>query len=85
MRLQPRSWPTSPGCPFSKASTTTAHQSPVDRFDPSRLRHLLTHTAGFGYSIWNSDLRHYERATGLPNLFTQKNEALQLPLCFDPR
>ena len=30
------------------------------------LRHLLTHTAGFGYDIWSADLARYAEITGTP-------------------
>ncbi len=32
------------------------------------LRHLLTHTAGFGYQYWNESLLRYHRATGTDSL-----------------
>ena len=51
---------------------------------PITLRHLLTHTAGFGYEMWNPELIRYVAATGLPFLMTGKLAALQLPLVFDP-
>src|ERR1700738_1764963 len=51
---------------------------------PITLRHLLTHTAGFGYEMWNPELIRYVAATGLPFLLTGKLAALQLPLVFDP-
>src|SRR5690348_9585047 len=34
------------------------------------LRHLLTHTAGFGYEIWNADLIRYVKVTGTPTFLT---------------
>jgi methyl acetate hydrolase len=51
---------------------------------PITLRHLLTHTAGFGYEMWNPELIRYVAATGMPSLMTGKLAALQLPLVFDP-
>jgi len=51
---------------------------------PITLRHLLTHTAGFGYEMWNPELIRYVAETGLPFLMTGKLAALQLPLVFDP-
>jgi CubicO group peptidase (beta-lactamase class C family) len=51
---------------------------------PITLRHLLTHTAGFGYEFWDPDLIRYVSVTGMPSLLTGQLAALQLPLVFDP-
>lgn len=51
---------------------------------PVTLRHLLTHSAGFSYEIWNPDIVRYQQATGVPSVTTCKNQALSLPLLFDP-
>jgi methyl acetate hydrolase len=51
---------------------------------PITLRHLLTHTAGFGYEIWNPQLGRYVEATGIPAFLTGKLAALRAPLVFDP-
>jgi hypothetical protein len=37
------------------------------------LRHLLTHTAGFSYEIWNPDILAYQQATGIPMITTCEN------------
>jgi methyl acetate hydrolase len=51
---------------------------------PITLRHLMTHTAGFTYDIWNPDTLHYRELKGLPDIFSCTNAALMLPLAFDP-
>src|SRR5260221_5770684 len=60
----------------------------VPRLRPARapitLRHLLTHTAGFGYEIWSPDLVRFVAATGTPPHATGKIAALRLPLAFGP-
>jgi CubicO group peptidase (beta-lactamase class C family) len=48
------------------------------------LRHLLTHTAGFSYEIWNDDIGRYQQAMGLPGIIECENESLTTPLLFDP-
>jgi len=51
---------------------------------PITLRHLLTHTSGYTYSIWSEALTRYENVTGLPDIATCKNAAFEAPLEFDP-
>jgi CubicO group peptidase (beta-lactamase class C family) len=51
---------------------------------PITLRHLLTHTAGFAYHIWNADILRYLETQGVPGIVTCQNAALNLPLVFDP-
>ena len=51
---------------------------------PIMLRHLLTHTAGFVYDIWNPDMARYMEAKGIPGIISCQNAALALPLVFDP-
>jgi methyl acetate hydrolase len=51
---------------------------------PVTLRHLLTHTSGYGYDIFNPDLARYIGVVGLPSILTRKNDALRVPLLFDP-
>jgi methyl acetate hydrolase len=51
---------------------------------PITLRHLLTHTAGFGYEIWDPNLVRYVKVSGTPSGTTGKLASLRLPLVFDP-
>jgi methyl acetate hydrolase len=51
---------------------------------PVTLRHLLTHTSGYGYDIFNADLSRYIQAAGLPSIMSCKNDALRVPLLFNP-
>ena len=48
------------------------------------LRHLLTHTAGFGYDIWSPELGKYQEVMGVPGVISCQNIALTTPLLFDP-
>jgi methyl acetate hydrolase len=48
------------------------------------LRHLLTHTAGFTYDIWNADMGRHMEAAGIPGVISCQNAALATPLVFDP-
>jgi methyl acetate hydrolase len=58
------------------------HLRPAKR--PITLRHLLTHTAGFGYEFDDPDVVRYVKATSTPSTSTGKLAALRLPLMFDP-
>lgn len=51
---------------------------------PITLRHLLTHTAGFTYTIWDANAARYAQQAGIPGIITCKNDALKMPLAFDP-
>jgi CubicO group peptidase (beta-lactamase class C family) len=51
---------------------------------PITLRHLITHTAGFGYAIYSPDLGRYIEKNGIPDIISCQNAALALPLLFDP-
>ena len=51
---------------------------------PITLRHLMTHTAGFCYNLWNGDMVQYLEKTGLPAITTCQNDALKTPLTSDP-
>jgi CubicO group peptidase (beta-lactamase class C family) len=63
-------------------------ESGAPRLRPARrpitLRHLLTHTAGFGYEFDDPDVVRYVKATNTPSTSTGKLVALRLPLAFDP-
>jgi methyl acetate hydrolase len=51
---------------------------------PVTLRHLLTHTSGYGYDLFNPDLARYIEVAKLPSIITCMNDALRVPLIFDP-
>jgi len=51
---------------------------------PVTLRHLLTHTAGFTYDIWNADMAKYMKASNIPRAGSGKKAGLDVPLSFDP-
>jgi methyl acetate hydrolase len=48
------------------------------------LRHLLTHTSGHAYDMWNADVGRFMEVTGTPGIITCRNAALMLPLMSDP-
>jgi methyl acetate hydrolase len=52
--------------------------------NPITLRHLLTHTAGFSYPMWNGDMLQYLEKTGTPSARTGLNESLRVPIMTDP-
>ncbi len=51
---------------------------------PITLRHLLTHTAGFTYDIWNPDMIRYQAHAAIPGIIECKKVTLNTPLVFDP-
>jgi methyl acetate hydrolase len=51
---------------------------------PISVRHLLTHTSGYTYSIWSDAITRYEQATGMPDIATCQNAAFTAPLEFEP-
>jgi methyl acetate hydrolase len=51
---------------------------------PVTLRLLLTHTAGFSYTMWNAELARYAERTGLPAPRSGKLASLAAPLVFEP-
>src|SRR5438270_244185 len=51
---------------------------------PITLRHLMTHTAGFSYEIWDPNMVRYVKTSGMPSTISGKVAALRMPLVFDP-
>src|SRR6201995_2008228 len=51
---------------------------------PITLRHLMTHTAGFAYDMWNGEMVKYLEKTGTPGVTSCKNAALKTPIMSDP-
>jgi methyl acetate hydrolase len=51
---------------------------------PITLRHLMTHTAGFAYDMWNGDIVKYLEKTGTPGVISCANAALKTPITTDP-
>jgi CubicO group peptidase (beta-lactamase class C family) len=47
-------------------------------------RQLLTHSAGFGYEMWDGDIARYQEVTGLPGIIACANDSLKMPLLADP-
>jgi CubicO group peptidase (beta-lactamase class C family) len=61
--------------------TGTPRLRPPQR--PLTLRHLLSHTSGFVYSIWNADAQRYERDQAA-RLVDDPRTPILRPLAFDP-
>lgn len=51
---------------------------------PITVKHLLTHTSGFGYEFLSEDLQRYQASQNTPELLSGRKAALDLPLLFDP-
>jgi CubicO group peptidase (beta-lactamase class C family) len=51
---------------------------------PITLRHLLTHTAGFGYNMWDPIVGRYLETAGLPARGGGHVASIRMPLVFDP-
>lgn len=51
---------------------------------PITLRHLMTHTAGFCYDMWNGDMVKYLEKTGTPGVTSCQNAALKTPIMTEP-
>jgi CubicO group peptidase (beta-lactamase class C family) len=48
------------------------------------VRQLATHTAGFGYWIWDQEIDRYEQVTGTPNVMPGTIDVFRAPMLFDP-
>jgi CubicO group peptidase (beta-lactamase class C family) len=48
------------------------------------VRQLVTHTAGFGYWIWDADIDHYEQVTATPNVMPGTIDVFKAPMVSDP-
>lgn len=82
--------------PVAEVLPELAHPQVLEGFDaqgeprlrparrPITLRHLITHTAGFVYDIWNPEMGRFMEKRGIPGIITCENAALDLPLTFDP-
>jgi methyl acetate hydrolase len=82
--------------PASKILPELAAPKVLDGFDaagqpslrparrPITIRHLLTHTSGYTYSVWSDELTRYEKVSGMPDIATCSNGAFAAPLEFDP-
>ncbi|HEY9546081.1 MAG TPA: serine hydrolase domain-containing protein [Solimonas sp.] len=60
--------------------------SPITRAPgrPVTMRHLLTHTSGFGYEFLSENVQKYQAATNTPSVLSATRASLQVPLLFDP-
>lgn len=59
---------------------------PITRAPKSEitLRHLLTHTSGFGHETWSAEVQRTQSAWNIPRIGSGREAALRAPLLFDP-
>ena len=86
----------SPDAPIGKVLPDLAAPQVLEGFDakgepklrpakkPITLRHLMTHTAGFAYDMWNGDMVKYLERTGTPGVISCTNAALKTPIVNEP-
>ena len=51
---------------------------------PVTLRNLLTHTSGFTYEVWNSEIARWIEHEGTPGIASRELASLNRPLSFEP-
>jgi methyl acetate hydrolase len=66
---------------FDPATSAPVLRPPVC---PITVHHLLTHTSGFSYEMWNADVVAYQQKTGLLSVIGQGDGHMGAPLFGDP-
>lgn len=51
---------------------------------PVTLRHLLSHSSGYAYNVWEPSLARYQERYQIPDIFECREITLTLPLTFEP-
>ena len=51
---------------------------------PVTLRHLLTHTSGFVYDLWNRSMAKWAKINDTPSVMSRQLASIEVPLVFDP-
>ncbi len=73
---------------FASLQVLDGFDGDTPRLRPPRkqatVHQLMTHTAGFGYWFWNSDIDRYEQITGVPNILPGDDAVFTSPLVSDP-
>lgn len=73
---------------FSKIKVLTGfdNDTPLLRAPKTKatVRHLATHTSGFTYEFWNTDIPKYMELTGHPTIISGLHASRNYPLTFDP-
>jgi methyl acetate hydrolase len=66
---------------YDKASGTPLLRSPKSQMTT---RHLLTHTAGFGYEIWGDEIRSLVASGHVPSVMDDDTHYSKAPILFEP-